>query len=171
MKITGRKIAYLGMMTAFALTASYIEWIIPTPQLVPGMKLGLANAVVMMILYQYGIKETILVNGMRIILSGFMFGNMAGIMYSLAGAVASMGVMVLLKKSTRFSYIGVSVAGGISHNIGQIFVAALIIKTTKILYYIPFLIITGVLAGILIGLLVGQLMQYTKKIRKEQGDI
>lgn len=163
-----RKIVFLGMMIALALIASYVEAMLPIPQLVAGIKLGLANSIVMMILYVYGAKEAATVNIIRILLSGFLFGNMAAIIYSLAGAVLSFGIMVLLKKTGKFSYVGVSVAGGIAHNVGQLIVAILTVSELLLLYYLPFLLIGGIVAGVAIGVLSGILVRYTKRFLRTE---
>lgn len=166
-----KKMVFLGMMIALALIASYVEALIPIPQLVAGIKLGLANAIVMLILYLYGAKEAAIVNMIRIILSGFLFGNMAAIMYSLAGALLSFIVMVLLKKTGKFSYVGVSIAGGIAHNVGQLIIAIITVSELMLLYYLPFLLIGGIVAGIAIGVLTGVLVRYTKRfVRAEDLD-
>ena len=117
----------------------------------------------MTILYLYGTKEAAIVNAVRIILAGFLFGNVAAIVYSLAGALLSFLVMLLLKKTHKFSCIGVSVAGGIAHNIGQLFIAVFTVSELRLLYYLPFLLIGGIIAGIAIGVLSGVLIQYIKR--------
>ena len=115
------------------------------------MKLGLANLVIVAALYLIGGKEAFLVSVVRIFLSGFMFGNLFSILYSLAGAALSLTVMDLLKKHSGFSLIGISVAGGVTHNIGQLIVAMIVVSNTSLMVYAPALLVAGVLAGILIG--------------------
>ena len=104
-----------------------------------------------------GVKEAFLVNISRALLSGFLFGSMSSILYSLSGAVLSLLVMTLLKKTDRFSISGVSMAGGVFHNIGQLTMAALVLETTAVWYYLPVLIITGSITGFLIGSLSGEI--------------
>lgn len=161
--MNSKKMVFLGMMVALALIASYVEVLLPIPQLVAGIKLGLANGIVMTILYLYGTKEAAVVNLVRIILAGFLFGNMAAILYSLAGAMLSFLTMVLLKRTRKFSCVGVSVAGGIAHNVGQLIIAILTVSEVRLLYYLPFLLIGGIIAGVAIGMLSGVLIQYTKR--------
>lgn len=152
-KRTGRKIAYMGLFLALALICSYVESLIPFDFGIPGIKLGLTNIVVVLLLYCVGAKEAFLISALRIILNGFMFGNMFAVLYSLAGAVLSFLVMLLLKKSKKLNCISVSTAGGICHNVGQLFVAALVVENFSIFYYIPVLLAAGFVTGLLIGIL------------------
>ena len=157
-----KKTAYLGLFAAIAIIFGYVESLIPFFAGIPGMKLGLANLAVLFILEKYSWKEAALVSTVRILVIGFLFGNMFSILYSLAGAALSLTVMTLMKKFSGFSILGVSVAGGVSHNIGQLIVASFIVKNTSLLYYAPVLLISGVATGLLIGFLTGEI---TKRIR------
>lgn len=157
-----KKTAYLGLFAAVAIIFGYVESLIPFFAGIPGMKLGLANLAVLFILEKYTWKEAALVSAVRILVIGFLFGNMFSILYSLAGAALSLTVMILMKKFSGFSIPGISVAGGVSHNIGQLIVAALIVENTSLLYYAPALLISGVVTGLLIGFLTGEV---TKRIR------
>ena len=150
-KISAKTVALLAMMIALALVFSYVETLIPINFGIPGVKLGLANLVIVAALYLIGGKEAFLVSVVRIFLSGFMFGNLFSILYSLAGAALSLTVMELLKKHSGFSLIGISVAGGVTHNIGQLIVAMIVVSNTSLMVYAPALLVAGVLAGILIG--------------------
>lgn len=147
------KVAYMGLFLALALICSYVESLIPFYFGVPGVKLGLTNIVVVMALYCIGAKESFLISMLRIILSGFMFSNMFSILYSLAGGLLSFVVMYLLKKTKKFKVISVSVAGGISHNIGQLAVAALVVSNYHIFYYGTVLIVAGIITGFIIGVI------------------
>ena len=147
-----KKTAYLGLFLALALICSYIESLIPFYFGIPGVKLGLTNIVVVMMLYCIGAKEALLISLLRIVLAGFMFGNMFSILYSLAGGILSFLIMYLLKRYTGLHVISISAAGGISHNIGQLFVAALVVENYNILYYASVLIIAGIITGIMIGI-------------------
>ena len=160
--MTHKKTAYLGLFAAIAIIFGYVESLIPFFAGIPGMKLGLANLAVLFILEKYSWKEAVLVSTVRILVIGFLFGNMFSILYSLAGAALSLTVMTLMKKFSGFSILGISVAGGVSHNIGQLIVASLIVENTSLLYYAPALLISGVVTGLLIGLLAGEI---TKRIR------
>ena len=148
-----RKIAYLGVFLALALILSYVESLIPFYFGIPGVKLGLTNLIVVVMLYCTGTKEASGVSVARILLAGFLFGNLFSILYSLAGGVLSFIVMCLLKKTGRFHVISVSVTGGISHNIGQLIAAAFVVETYDIFYYMPFLLIAGVATGFVTGML------------------
>lgn len=146
------KTAYLGLFSAVAIIFGYVESLIPFFAGIPGIKLGLANLAVLFILERYTWKEAALVSVVRISVIGFLFGNLFSIFYSLAGAALSLLVMVLLQKQKGFSLIGISIAGGVSHNVGQLLVAMIIVENTSLLYYAPALLISGVVTGFLIGL-------------------
>lgn len=148
-----RKTAYLGLFSAVAIILGYVESLIPVFAGIPGIKLGLANLAVLFILDRYSAKEAALVSVVRILVIGFMFGNLFSILYSMAGAALSLTVMNLLKKYSGFSLIGISVAGGVTHNIGQLIVAMIVVSNTSLMVYAPALLVAGVLAGILIGVL------------------
>ena len=145
------KTAYLGLFAAVAIIFGYVESLVPVFAGIPGIKLGLANLSVLFILDKYSFREAALVSAARIIVIGFMFGNLFSILYSFAGAALSLSVMTVLLKRTDLSLISVSVAGGVTHNIGQLIVAALIVHSMSIFYYLPVLMISGIVTGLLIG--------------------
>lgn len=161
-----KKIAFLGLCIACAMILSYVEAILP-PILtaVPGIKIGLPNIVIVFLLYRFSIKEAAAVSCIRIVLSSLLFGNLAMMMYSLGGAFLSLLIMCLLKRINFFSSVGVSVAGAVCHNLGQIMVAALVLKTLQIGYYMIVLSITGSIAGVLIGILAAAVLRSLKKVR------
>lgn len=148
-----KKTARLGLFTAVAIIFGYVESLIPVFAGIPGVKLGLANLAVLFILKKYSWREAALVSFVRILAIGFMFGNLFSILYSLAGALLSLTVMTVMLRKTSFSLIGISVAGGVTHNIGQLLVAMCIVSSTSLIYYAPVLLISGVITGILIGIL------------------
>ena len=152
------KIANWGVFLALALVCSYVESLIPISFGIPGVKLGLTNIVVILMLYTIGAKDAILISVLRIILAGFMFGNAFSIIYSLAGGILSFVVMLLLKNTGKLKILSISTAGGISHNVGQLIVAALVVENYNILFYVPVLIIAGIITGFLIGLLAGEIV-------------
>ena len=152
MKNKKNRAAVFGVFTALALIFSYVELLIPINFGIPGAKLGLANLVIVIVLYKTDWKEALLLSVVRIILAGFLFGNLFGILYSLAGGILSLAVMTLLKKTGAFSVIGVSMAGGVSHNVGQRIIAMLVVETYAVGYYLPVLLITGLITGTLIGI-------------------
>lgn len=170
----------LGFYVAVALLLSYVESLVPLSFGIPGMKLGLPNLVVVLLLYEkngtgeaeeqkvsrQAVRDCILVNGCRIILSGFLFGNLYGILYALAGAAVSFLAMLVGRKTHLFSVIGVSVLGGVFHNIGQIIVAMLVVETYAVGYYMPVLILAGTVTGAVLGLLAMELIPYLERHRR-----
>lgn len=149
-----KKITELAIFTAVAFIFSYIESLFPLPIPFPGIKLGLANLVIVILLYRNGFKDAFTISMLRNILNGLTFGSLFSFFYSLAGSVISLVVMELLKekKHPHFSTVGVSIVGGICHNIGQFVVAACLVGSSAILLYFPFLYFAGLLAGALIGI-------------------
>ena len=125
-RISTKKIALCGVLTALAMIFSYIESVIPVPIPVPGIKLGVANIAVITILYVLGVKEAIVINLLRIVLTSLLFGNVNSFLFSISGAALSLTIMIIMKKLDFFSCIGVSVCGGVMHNIGQIIAAVFI---------------------------------------------
>lgn len=158
------RVAYFGVFTALALMFSYIETMIPIQFGVPGIKLGFANIMIVIMLYKSSAKEALLLSIVRIMLSGFLFGNLSSIIYSIAGGVLSLGIMTLLKKQGGFSVIGVSVAGGVSHNVGQLIVAMLVVETYQVGYYFPVLLVAGVLIGLGIGVVSQEVLKRIRNI-------
>ena len=148
-----KKIALRGLLIALAFVLSWVEMQIPYFFPIPGIKLGLTNLVVLIALYRLSAFDAFALNMVRILLVNFTFGNTAALIYSAAGGMLSFIAMFVLKKYTSFSLRFVSVAGGIFHNMGQILVAMLVLKSIHVLWYLPFLWIGGILAGIVIGLL------------------
>ncbi|MDY4770498.1 MAG: Gx transporter family protein [Lachnospiraceae bacterium] len=154
-----KKIAYLGLFAAVAIIFGYVESLIPFFAGIPGIKLGLANLAVLFILEKYTWKEASVISIVRIFVIGFLFGNLFSILYSLAGAALSLTVMTIMKKKSGFSILGISVAGGVSHNVGQLIVAAIIVENTSLLYYAPALLISGVVTGLIIGMLTREVLR------------
>ena len=156
------KVAYFGVFTALALIFSYVETLIPINFGIPGAKLGLANLVIVIVLYKTGWKEALLLSVIRIVLAGFIFGNLFAILYSLAGGLLSLAAMTMIKQRGSFSVIGVSMAGGVTHNIGQLIVAMLVVETYQVGYYLPVLMISGLVTGALIGLVCKEVIRRLK---------
>lgn len=153
-----RKVSYCAMLVALAMIFSYVEVLIPINQGIPGIKLGIANLVTVTGLYFLNPGEVLLIAVVRIVLVSFLFGNGMSLIYSLAGGLLSFAVMLLLKRAKIFSIPGVSMAGGIAHNAGQLLVAAFVVKNIKLFYYFPVLLIAGTLTGALIGMLAGRIL-------------
>lgn len=146
-----RIITLLGVSIAAAMVLSYIETLIPTPFAVPGIKLGLANIVTLFLLLKLDWKAAGAVSLIRVLLASLLFGNAASLAYSFAGALFSIVVMSLLKKSSAFSAVGLSVSGGVAHNFGQILMAVVLLGTSRIMWWLPVLIVSGVVTGVATG--------------------
>ena len=153
------------MFTALALIFSYLETLIPVSVGIPGVKLGLANLITVIALYKIPVKDVYVLAVVRVVLAGFIFGNYFSILYSLAGAVLSLTVMVILAKSDGFSVMGVSMAGGVAHNVGQLLIAMAVVETFSVVYYIPVLLVAGLVTGLLIGIVSGQILKRITDIR------
>ena len=147
-----KKIAVLALAIALAMILSFVESQIPAFVAIPGVKIGLANIAVVFVLYKLGWKEAVLISLVRVFMVSVLFGTAVSLFYSVAGAVLSLTGMVLLKKTGLFSTVAVSVTGGVLHNVGQILMACLLLETNVIVYYLPFLILSGVIAGVVIGM-------------------
>lgn len=156
------KVAYFGVFTALALIFSYVETLIPINFGIPGAKLGLANLVIVTVLYKARWQDAFLLSVIRIVLAGFIFGNLFAILYSLAGGLLSLAAMTMIKQRGSFSVIGVSMAGGVTHNIGQLIVAMLVLETYQVGYYLPVLMISGLVTGALIGLVCKEVIRRLK---------
>ena len=159
------RVAYFGVFTALALIFSYVETLIPIPFGIPGMKLGLANLVIVIALYKMKVREAFLLSVVRVLLSGFLFGNYFSIIYSLAGALLSLSVMAMLKRTDGFSVMGVSIAGGVCHNIGQLIVAMAVVETFSVIYYVPVLLVAGLVTGLLIGTGAEEMLKRLKNLK------
>lgn len=149
----------MGMFTALAFVFSYLEFLIPINLGIPGVKLGLANLVTIVALYTMGIKEACTLSLVRIVLNGLTFGNPSAMLYSLAGGILSLLAMAAAQKFKLFSVTGVSVLGGVFHNLGQILAAALVVENAKLLYYFPVLVLSGTIAGTVIGILAAMVIK------------
>lgn len=160
---SSRRIAYYGIFAALAILMSYVERMIPVPGTVPGIKLGLANVIVLLALYFMDTKSAFFISLVRILIAGLLFSGFAGVLYSMSGALLSFGAMVLTKKIKGFSIVGVSVIGGIFHNIGQIIVASYVVNTFKLFYYLPVLLIAGVITGVATGFVAKYSLPYLRK--------
>lgn len=165
MRVSTAKMAELSVFTAVAFIFSYIESLIPLPIPFPGIKLGLANLVVVIVLYRQGVAAAFGVSMTRNVLNALTFGSVFGFVYSLAGSVLSLIVMagmrrqIETKKHPRLTRVSVSAVGGIFHNMGQFVVAACLVGTDAIAHYLPFLYFAGLVAGILIGIMASLCLQ------------
>lgn len=159
------RVAYFGVFTALALIFSYVETLIPINFGIPGIKLGLANLITLISLYKMTVKEAYLISVVRVVLSGFIFGNLFAILYSLAGGVLSITTMTVCKKINKFSIYGVSMAGGVFHNIGQLIMAMLVVESVTIAGYLPVLLVSGLITGLVIGLVSNETIKRIGKIK------
>jgi len=160
MRTKTRKIALLGVLTSVALVLSYLEAMLPPiSTAVPGIKMGLPNIIIIFVLYKFGVKEATTVSLIRVFIVSLLFGNVMTLAYSVAGAVLSILLMTIMIKSDLFSTIGVSIIGGISHNLGQILVAIFLFDTIQIGYYMIVLAVTGTIAGVVIGIIASILIK------------
>ncbi|MBQ2389034.1 MAG: Gx transporter family protein [Clostridia bacterium] len=166
MKIETKKITVLALFSAVAIIFSYIEAILPPIwSAIPGIKVGLSNIVTVALLYKFSLKEAAIVAFIRIIIIALLFGNVMTLIYSIAGFVLSVTIMAILKRTSLFSTVGVSIAGGVFHNLGQIIVAMILLQTKEIGYYMIVLATTGTVAGILIGIAGNFMLKYSNKLR------
>lgn len=156
-----KKIAYMGLFGAVAIILGYVESLFPVFVGIPGIKLGLANLVTVFLLYTCSYREAAFVSFIRILVIGFMFGNLFSILFSLAGAALSLICMLLAKKYSGLSIVGVSIVGGVAHNLGQIIVASLVVENINLFYYFPALLVAGLITGFLIGILSGEILKRT----------
>lgn len=161
-----RQITVVALCTSLALLLSYVEMLIPVLiQGVPGIKMGLPNIAIIFALYCLGAKKAVLISLIRVAIMSMLFGNITYFLYSIAGAVLSLGTMIILKKLDFMSSVGVSVAGALAHNVGQILVAMMLMQTSQIMWYLIVLSITGVVSGIFVGLCGALVVKRLYKIR------
>ena len=150
--MSSRRLARYALLTALAMALSWLESLVPLAGTVPpGVKLGLTNLVVIFALYRMGLRDAAVISLIRVVLVAFTFGNSYSFAYSLAGAALSLAVMALLKRSGKFSLLGVSVAGAVSHNIAQVLVAMAVMETSRLAWYLPVLLVSGIAAGVCVG--------------------
>lgn len=169
---SARSVAKLGLAVAVAFVLSYLEVILPLPVGIPGVKVGLCHIVVVYALYRMRLWETLMITCVRVVLAGVLFGSVASMMYSLAGAVTSLAVMRLLRQVNRwssaskplFSPVGISIAGAVTHNMAQMICAAILMGTSRLVWYLPVLLLSGCLSGIVIGWIAAFMLSRTHKM-------
>ena len=150
--MSSRRLARYALLTALAMALSWLESLVPLAGVVPpGVKLGLTNLVVIFALYRMSLRDAAAISLIRVVLVAFTFGNSYSFAYSLSGAALSLAVMALLKRSGKFSLLGVSVAGAVSHNIAQVLVAMAVMETSRLAWYLPVLLVSGIAAGVCVG--------------------
>ena len=166
-KIDTKKLATLSILISVAMILSYLESLIPPLVAVPGVKLGISNIATVFALYTLGAPAAVTVSVLRVLLSALLFGNFVSLLYSISGAALALAFMLLLRRISVFSTVGVSVAGGVAHNAGQIIAACIVMENAAIAIYLPPLIISGTLAGVAIGAASGILVKKTEKFLKK----
>lgn len=147
-----KKLALSAILAALAMILSYVEAMVPMPVPIPGIKLGLANLVILLAIYRLGFKYALAINCIRIFVTGLLFTGAFGILYSLAGGLLSLLVMYLLYRTGIFSMVGVSMAGGVAHNLGQLLTACLLMSNIRLMSYFAVLLFAGMGSGILMGI-------------------
>ncbi|MBQ2752883.1 MAG: Gx transporter family protein [Firmicutes bacterium] len=157
-----KRIAYYGLFAALAIIVGYIEAMFPLPVGIPGVKLGLANVVVLTALYVLDVKSAFYISLVRIFISALLFKGFGSLIFSASGALLSFIIMSLIYRFKSVSPIGVSILGGIAHNIGQLIAAGIVISNLKIVYYVPVLLLSGVITGFLTGLVVKYVVPHLK---------
>lgn len=157
-----QRLSALSLTVAVAMLLSYIEAQLPAFTAVPGIKVGLANIAVIFALYRFGIKDAVVISIIRVAMISLLFGSVVSLAYGFSGAVVSLALMAVLKRFSPLTPIGVSVAGGVAHNIGQIAVACILVRSAAVAYYLPVLLISGTVAGIVTGVAAGILVKRLK---------
>ncbi len=166
MKSSVKKLTFLSVMSALAIVLSFVESLLPPIwSAVPGIKMGLPNIIIIFLLYKFSVKEAATVSFIRLLTVALLFGNFITLLYSLSGAVLSLTAMWISKKTDLFSQVGVSIVGGVSHNLGQIITAIIVLGTKEIGFYMPVLAVSGIIAGIFVGISGIILLRYTAKYK------
>ena len=160
-----KRLALSAILAALAMIFSYIEALFPLPVPIPGIKLGLANLIIIIAIYRLGFKYAFIINCVRIFTAGLLFSGVFGMMYSLAGGILSIIVMYLLHRTGWFSMVGISMAGGVAHNLGQLITACLIMSNIRLMSYFAVLLFAGMISGILIGVVAHIIYQKRPHLR------
>ena len=156
-----QRIALSGLLTSLMLVFGFIERQFPLPVPVPGIKLGLANSVLLYALYMLGIRQSIVLMLLKALMSWLIYMNLSAMLYSFAGGVLSLTAMILISRMKGVSVIGVSALGAVFFNVGQILMAAWILGTPQLIVtYLPVLMVSGVLTGILTGVIARLVMKH-----------
>ena len=165
-RFTVETIAQCGLLTAVMLVLGFIESLIPIAAGVPGIKLGLSNGVLLFALYMLGAPIAFVLMVLKVVLSGLLFGGVSAMMYALAGGILSMIGMIVLKR-LNFSIITVSMVGAVLHNLGQVLLAAVVLQTSRLLYYMAVLLLVGLACGAVTGIAARATIQHMKKIKRK----
>ncbi len=164
------RLALMAVLLALMLVLGYVESLIPLGVGIPGIKLGLANGVLLFALYMLGTKEALVLMVLKVMVPLLYIPSyLQTIMYSAAGSVLSMASMLLVKRIKDISILGVSITGAAMHNVGQVLMAMLVLQTTSLMYYLSVLLVVGVVTGILTGTAAKLVMQSLKKPGRRPG--
>lgn len=158
-----KRLTALSVLVSLGMIFSYVESLVPAFVAIPGVKLGLANTVVVFAIYILGISDAALVSFLRVALSSLLFGSTLSLLYSTVGALLSLLVMIVAKRVIRLSPIGVSALGGVFHNFGQTLTASIVLESAGVFFYFPVLIISGVISGVVIGIVAGIIIKRLDK--------
>ncbi len=162
-----KKISELGVLLSVGLILSYLESLIPVAFPIPGIKLGLANIVTMYILYRYKAKEAILIMILRVLISGILFSGLTAIVFGILGGLLSITFMLLAKKTGFFSIMGLSMIGAVMHNAGQILAAFIIMENAAVIYYFPYLLISGIITGLIVGYISAIIIKRLSRLKND----
>lgn len=162
-----RQIALSGLLTALMLVFGFIERMLPIPGAPPGVKLGLANSVLLYAVYMMDTKESFVLMLLKVLLTGFLFGNPQSMIYSFSGSLLSVCAMLLMHKVKQVSPVGVSVVGACFFNVGQVIAAAIIVNMPALLVsYLPVLLISAVVTGVLTGVAATLVMKHLRMMTR-----
>ena len=166
-----KSIARFGILLAMMLVLGYFEQLIPVAPGLPGVKLGLANTVLLYAVYMMNKRQAALLMLLKVTMSALLYSGTVGAVYALSGGILSLAAMLLLKQVPKFSIIGVSVLGAVSHNIGQLVAAALMVNTRALIGYLPVLLVSGAVTGVITGVsakYVLQLLEKTEQLKHKK---
>jgi heptaprenyl diphosphate synthase len=161
-----KHISLIALSIALAFALSFLESLVPINLGIPGVKIGLANLVVLVSIYILPKRDAFFISMIRILLSGLIFSGAFSLIYSFAGGILSFVVMILAQKNKHLSVIGVSILGGVAHNVGQIVTAICVVHTYRLIYYFPVLLITGAVAGVVVGIISGIIVTRLSNVTK-----
>jgi heptaprenyl diphosphate synthase len=163
-RLSVRQIALCGLLTAMMLVLGYVESLIPISVGVPGIKLGLSNALLIFAVYMLGAKVSLVLMLLKVVLSGLLFGGVSAMAFSLAGGAVSVMAMILLKRTGGLNPVVVSMVGGAAHNVAQVALAMVILETTKLLYYMAILLLVGLGMGAVTGIAAASVLRHMSRI-------
>lgn len=162
--MSSNKVATMGLLVALAFILSYLESLLPIQLGILGAKLGIANIVTLIAITRYGWKEVGFLTCVRAVLTGLTFGSVYSIAYSLSGGILSAILMYFMYRMKKFSIISISVVGGVTHNVGQLLIAMLVLNSLDLKYYLGFLVACGILTGLLTGCICAIVIKSLKRV-------